>query len=197
MTPDDVVSSRVYITDTKGFQEMNAAYREAFSAAPPARATVRAGLTGPDYLVEITMLAVKEPGRRVIGPARTAGGQGTPAPPPLSPGIVVGDRLFLSGMLGNSESTRGDAGAQTRETLARIAKALEAAGFRWADVVDATVYLTDITAFPAMNAAYREPFGDNPPARATVEAGLVAPDGLVEIMMTAAKGEKRYPAAGR
>ena len=41
------------------FQEMNAAYRDAFPNVPPARATVRCGLTGKDYLVEITMLAVK------------------------------------------------------------------------------------------------------------------------------------------
>ena len=38
-----------------------------------------------------------------------------------------------------------------------------------------------------MNTAYREAFGKNLPARATVEAGLVSPDGLVEIMMTAVK----------
>jgi enamine deaminase RidA (YjgF/YER057c/UK114 family) len=42
-----------------------------------------------------------------------------------------------------------------------------------------------------MNGAYREPFGTTLPARATIEAGLVAPDGLVEIMMTAVKGAKR------
>jgi len=38
-----------------------------------------------------------------------------------------------------------------------------------------------------MNEAYREVFSKDCPARATVEAGLVAPDGLVEIMLTAVK----------
>ena len=38
-----------------------------------------------------------------------------------------------------------------------------------------------------MNTAYRDVLGGSLPARATVEAGLVAPDGLVEIMMTAVK----------
>ena len=35
MTLNDVVQSRVYITDTANFQAMNAAYRSAFTAAPP------------------------------------------------------------------------------------------------------------------------------------------------------------------
>jgi enamine deaminase RidA (YjgF/YER057c/UK114 family) len=39
-----------------------------------------------------------------------------------------------------------------------------------------------------MNDAYRAFFGERSlPARATVESGLFAPDGLVEIMMTAVK----------
>ena len=59
MTMADVVSSRVFITDTAMFQDMNAVYRTAFQANPPVRATVKAGLTAPQYLVEITMLAVK------------------------------------------------------------------------------------------------------------------------------------------
>ena len=42
-----------------------------------------------------------------------------------------------------------------------------------------------------MNTAYREVFPKAFPARATVEAGLVAPDGLVEIMMTAVKKRQR------
>lgn len=205
MTLADVVSSRVYITDAARFQEMNAAYREAFPDAPPARATVRAGLTGSDYLVEITMLAVKDAKRAPVSAARGEASQDARKPssasqvpaPPLSPGILAGGRLFLSGMLGNTTATRADVGAQTRETMARIGRTLEAAGFGWGDLVDAVVYLPDLGSFQAMNAAYREPFGESLPARATIEAGLVAPDGLVEIMMTAAKGEKRYVAAGR
>lgn len=194
MTLADVVSSRVYITDTALFQQMNAAYRDGFPNVPPARATVRCGLTGKDYVVEITMLAVKDSRRAAViskdSAARPAAANAVR--PALSSAIGVGDRLYLSGMLGNTEATREDAGAQTRETLARIGRTLESAGFAWSDVVEAIVYLPDLEAFQAMNAAYREPFGTALPARATIEAGLVAPDGLVEIMMTAVKGEKKY-----
>jgi 2-iminobutanoate/2-iminopropanoate deaminase len=69
----------------------------------------------------------------------------------------------------------------------RIGRTLKAAGFGWGDVVDAVVYITDVKNFPAMNEGYREIFTKDFPARATVETGLVAPDGLVEIMFTAVK----------
>ncbi len=182
----DVVSSRVYITDTALFQDMNAAYREAFRSAPPARATVRCGLMGQDYLVEITMVAVRDPGRRAVSTPAPDGTPGKPNPV-LSSAIQVGNRLYLSGMLGSTEATRGDVGAQTKETLARLGRTLEAAGFDWRDVVDAIVYLPDARGFGAMNEAYRATLPQPFPARTTVEAGLVAPDGLVEIMMTAVK----------
>src|SRR5207302_3152596 len=59
MSFGDVVSSRVFITDDANFQAMNAAYRPYFTAGSmPARATARTGLASPDYLVEITMVAV-------------------------------------------------------------------------------------------------------------------------------------------
>jgi reactive intermediate/imine deaminase len=200
MSLADVVSSRVYITDTALFQEMNAAYRDGFPNVPPARATVRCGLMNKDYQVEITMLAVKDSSRKAVIPSAPASAPRPPGAPAggtvrpvLSSAIGVGDRLFLSGMLGSNEGNKTDAAAQTRETLSRIGQTLTAAGFNWHDVVDAVVYLPRLEDFAAMNGAYREPFGTSAlPARATIQAGLVAPDGLVEIMMTAVKGEKRY-----
>ena len=74
-----------------------------------------------------------------------------------------------------------------RETLARIRKTLEAAGCTPQDVVDALVYLPDLKHYAAMNDAYRAFFQKSFPARATVGTPLFAPDGLVEIMMTAVK----------
>jgi len=186
MTMADVVSSRVFITDTAMFQDMNAVYRTAFASAPPVRATVKAALVAPQYLVEITMLAVKGGPRDVFTTPNADGTPGKPSPI-LSSAIRTGDRLFLSGMLGSTDANRADAAAQTRETLARLGRTMKAAGFDWSDVVDAVVYLPRMKDFAAMNTAYREVFPKVFPARSTVEAGLVAPDGLVEIMMTAAK----------
>jgi reactive intermediate/imine deaminase len=179
MTHANVVSARVYLPDTAGFQQMNDVYRTYFPSAPPARATVKAGLTSSQYVVEITLVASAAK-REVIS-------DGRPANPNLSAAIRAGNRVYLSGMLGNTPETKGDVAAQTRETLARIRRALEAAGCTPADVVDAIVYLTDVQNFAAMNGVYREFFQKDFPARATVQSGLVAPDGLVEIMFTAVK----------
>ncbi|HEY3128546.1 MAG TPA: RidA family protein [Acidobacteriota bacterium] len=186
MTHADIVSSRVYITDVASFQEMNAAYRGYFPKNPPARATVKTGLAGPQFSVEITMVAVKGQPREAI---TTPNADGTAARlnPNLSSAIRIGNRLYLSGMLGNTEANRGDLKAQTRETLAKIERTLKAAGFDKEHVVDGIVYITDVKNFLAMNEAYREVFKKDFPARATVEAGLVNPDGLIEIMFTAVK----------
>ena len=82
---------------------------------------------------------------------------------------------------------RSNTAAQTKETLARVRSALSAAGYTPADVVDSMVYLTDLSTFAEMNGEYRAFFGKDFPARTTVQSGLVAADGLVEIMMTAVK----------
>ena len=182
----DVASSRVYITDTSIFQDMNAVYRSFFPKDPPARATVRAGLMNAEALVEITLLAVRAGTREAITPPNADGSPAQPNPN-LSAAIRIGNRLYLSGMLGSDPGNKGDAKGQTRATLTRIGRTLMAAGFDWKDVADGTVYITDIKNFAMMNEAYREVFTGDFPARATVETGLVSPDGLVEIMFTAVK----------
>ncbi len=181
MSYADVVSARVFLTDTATFQQMNLAYRPYFPAVPPARATARMGLTGADYLIEITMVAVKDASRAAIA------SPGDPAPNPyLTPAIRVGTRLYLSGTLGVTPAA-GGVKAQTAEALARIGRTLKAAGFDWSDLVDGVVYLPDMARFADMNGAYREVFTKDYPARATVGAGLMNPDGLVEIMFMAVK----------
>ncbi len=179
LTMADVVSSRVFITDATTFTEMNDVYRTYFPKAPPARATAVTPLMGPDYLVEITLTATTG-AREVAGPVV--------APSlPLSAAIQSGDRIFLSGVMGNTEATAGDIKAQTRETLTRIQRTLEGQGLTFLNVVDTTVYLTDLSNFAAMNEVYREFFPSAPPARATIGTGLVSRNALVELVMTAVR----------
>lgn len=172
-----IVSGRVYLPNGADFQAMNAAYRSYFKANPPARATVIAGLAGKGYAVEMTFVASSSP-RQVVG---------TPGNPNLSPAIRAGQRLYVSGVLGNNAENAGNAAVQTKETLARIRATLEAGGYTPADVVDSLVYLTDLSKFQEMNAEYRPFFGKDFPARATVGTGLVSPGAVVEIMVTAVK----------
>ena len=186
MTHADVVSSRVYINDVAKFQEMNAAYRAYFPKDPPARATVKAALMNAQYAVEITMLAVKSKDRQAIVPL-DENGQPARTNPNLSAAIRVGNRLYLSGMLGNTPENRGNAKAQSERTLTALGRGLKAAGFEWNHVVEGLVYVTDVKHFGALNEVYRPQFGKDFPARATVVADLVNADGLVEIMLTAIK----------
>jgi enamine deaminase RidA (YjgF/YER057c/UK114 family) len=179
LTHADIVSARIYLPEVESFQPMNEGYRPYFPTAPPARATVQAALAGPQYDVEITLVA-SSARREVIS-------DGSPANPNLSTGIRSGSRIYLSGALGNTAATRGDVAAQTRETLARLRSALTAASCSPADVVDALIYVTDLKNLPEVDREYHAFFGGHAPARVTVQAGLMAADGLVEIMMTAVK----------
>ncbi|HXG89905.1 MAG TPA: RidA family protein [Vicinamibacterales bacterium] len=185
MSFDHVVSSRVFITDATKFQDMNKVYTTYFTKEPPARATVVAPLMGPQYQVEITLTASRLP-KQVF---TTPNADGTPGRPSaiLSSAVKVGNRLYVSGILGNNAENKGNMEAQTVEMMARIGRTLKAAGYDWAHVVDGIVYITDVKDFDAMNRGYRTIFTKDFPARATVRTGLVNADGLVEIMFVAVK----------
>jgi enamine deaminase RidA (YjgF/YER057c/UK114 family) len=179
----DAVSSRVFITDAAQFQTMNAAYRPFFPQAPPARATVKAKLARPQYAVEITLLAVRSADRQVIN----TGSENLP----YSSAVRVGDRLFVSGMIGSTEKNTGDAAEQTRQSLDSIGAAIKAAGFEWRHVVDQLVYLTGAGHYSAMDRASRAVFGPSAPARTTVVTELVITPPLVEIMLVADRRKRR------
>lgn len=182
---EHIVANRVYITDGTKFGEMNKAYVPHFPSQPPARATVIVGLPGPTYQVEITMTANRRPKETFATP----NADGTPGRPSatLSSAVKVGNTLYVAGLLGNNATNKGDMEAQTKETLARVGRTLTAAGFGWNDLVEGTVWITDLTGFNAMNAGYRSVIAKDFPARATVKSGLVSGDALVEIMFVAAK----------
>jgi enamine deaminase RidA (YjgF/YER057c/UK114 family) len=70
--------------------------------------------------------------------------------------------------------------------LAEIDRLLAAAGSHKGRILSATIYLADVGSFAAMNRAWEAWVApDAKPARATVEAKLVAPEYRVEIQITA------------
>ena len=95
---------------------------------------------------------------------------------PFSPGIRLGNLLFISGQGPNDEQGKvipGDIRKQTEITLQNFKRIVEAAGSTMNNVVQATVYLKDLNDFNGMNEVYSR-FFDNPkPARATVQAELL------------------------
>ena len=68
---------------------------------------------------------------------------------------------------------------------------LEAAGTGLDRVVKTTVFLADMNDFAAMNEVYGQYFvGDEPPARATVQAARLPRDARVEIEAIALAGKE-------
>ena len=182
----DVASARVFITNVADFEAMNGVYRTYFPQAPPARATVKTGLTGKDFIVEITFIAARGGTRTAVVTPNADGTPGRPNPN-LSSAIRLGPRLFLSGMLGILPGAAPDPAGQTAETLMRLERTLTAGGFAWPQVIDSTVYVTDVAYAGAVLGAMQAKIGRSLPAGTLVGSELVSADGRVEIMLTAGK----------
>jgi 2-iminobutanoate/2-iminopropanoate deaminase len=114
------------------------------------------------------------------------------APPvagPYSPAVRAGDWLVLAGQVGIDPATgkfaeRG-AAPETRQVMANIAAILGDCGASFADVAKATIFLTNLTDFGAVNEAYGEALGEHRPARTTVQVAALPAGARVEIEMWA------------
>ena len=109
-----------------------------------------------------------------------------PAPVgPYSPGMRLGNLVFVSGQAGRDPATGALADsveAQTEQCLKNIATILAAAGTGMPHVIRCGVFLVDMNEFPKMNEVYARAFGAHRPARTTVEvSGLPGPGLRVEI----------------
>ncbi|TAK58080.1 MAG: RidA family protein [Bacteroidetes bacterium] len=111
------------------------------------------------------------------------------APAPIGPysqGVKVnGTLIFTAGQIPLDPSTgrlvEGDIKAQTRRSLQNVQAILETAGASLETVIKTTVFLKDMSEFPAMNEVYGEFFNSNPPARSTVEVSRLPKDVRIEI----------------
>lgn len=111
----------------------------------------------------------------------------TTLPVPFSKVVRAGGFLFLSGVVAmdkDGQIVEGDITAQTRLVLARINETLAERGASMADVIRATVWLSNLSDFDAFNAEYGKHFTDGLPSRSAVQAGLY-PGALVEIEVQA------------
>jgi 2-iminobutanoate/2-iminopropanoate deaminase len=114
---------------------------------------------------------------------------GRPAPAaPYSPGIRMGNVLYTAGQVGADAQGRvpEDIREQTRLTFENLRAVLSAAGSGFEHVLKATVFLTDMAEFGAMNEVYKTYFSGALPARTTVGVrALARPEMRVEIEMVA------------
>ena len=95
---------------------------------------------------------------------------------PLSKAVRAGDFVFVSGITAidvNGQVLHGGIEAQTKRVLEVIRDLLKEAGCPLADVVNTTVWLEDPREFWSFNKVYAEFFPSAPPARSTVQSGLM------------------------
>lgn len=112
--------------------------------------------------------------------------------PPYSKAVRAGDLYFLAGQVGvdaAGQLAQGGTAAEARQTIENIRGVLASLGLGLADVVKATVWLTDTADFDNFNAVYRSYFGTALPARACVRADLMGPY-RVEIEVVAAVSQE-------
>ena len=104
---------------------------------------------------------------------------------PYVQGVRVGSLLFVSGQVALDPETGllvdGGIEEQTRRVMRNLAAILEAGGSGLDRVVKATVYLTDLEMFEAMNRVYASFFPGDKPARVTVQVSRLPRNSLVEI----------------
>lgn len=128
-------------------------------------------------------LAASASERRVIAP---------PGPKPVgpySPGLLVGDFLYVSGQGGRDRDNvlPSTVEGQTRQTLANIKAIVEASGLTMEHVVYCQVYLTSMADYEVMDRVWREFFPKAPPARAVLGVHRLPTDIAVEITPVAVR----------
>ena len=113
---------------------------------------------------------------------------------PFSQAVIAGNILYVAGQQGPA-TTGAQKGKlegvsiedQTANTIAAIQKIVEKAGFKMTDLVNITVFITDLNDVPKMNEVYKKLMPNPKPARATVKvAGLIG-DAKIEISAIAVK----------
>ncbi len=129
-----------------------------------------------------------------------------PEPVGLYPhALRVGNLLFLSGVGPRERGTKKipgveideagdivsyDIEAQCRSVFQNVRYILEDAGAKWNDIVDVTVFLTNMKAdFETYNRIYAEYFAENRPCRTTVEITSLPTPIAIELKVIAALNE--------
>ncbi len=101
---------------------------------------------------------------------------GRKRPPGISNGVIANGWIFLSAVRGEGDDIK----SQARDALEQVKVLLEGVGATMDHVVQATLYLKDVTQRPVFDEVWIEYFGtENPPARTGIQTlqPSTTPDG--------------------
>ena len=108
---------------------------------------------------------------------------------PYSQAVKSNGFVFTSGQIAldpaSGNMVDGDFNAQARRVFENLKAVLTEAHTDFSRVLKATVYLTDLGNFQALNSIYGEYFGDHKPARTTVGVSQLPRGSMVEIDLIA------------
>lgn len=112
---------------------------------------------------------------------------------PYSQAIKANGLIFTAGQIAidpaTSQIVEGGIREQTARVMNNLKAVLEAAGSSLDSVVKTTVFLKDFNDFGDMNEVYGSFFGENAPARSTVEVSRLPRDVRIEIDVIALVGQ--------
>ena len=110
------------------------------------------------------------------------------APAPIGPynqAVKVGNTLYVSGQIPMDPATNtivsGSIAEETKMVMKNLKAILDEAGMDFSHVVKCTIFIIDINDFAVINEVYGESFGDDAPARETVQVSRLPKDVNVEI----------------
>ncbi len=116
--------------------------------------------------------------------------RGPKAVGPYSTAVVSNRNAYLSGMIPLIPETgvlvEGDISAQTTQIFENLKIVLGEMGLSLANVIKATVFLTDLDTFVAMNTVYKTQFEGEYPARSCVQVSRLPMGASIEIEVIAA-----------
>jgi len=110
---------------------------------------------------------------------------------PYSQGILVGDRLYVSGQIAIDPETDsmidGTIKEETERVLDNIGAILKAASMTFENVVRCEVLMTDVNDYAQVNEVYARYFNEQPPARQAAQVADLPRGARVEISCVAVR----------
>ena len=108
---------------------------------------------------------------------------------PFSAHKVAGDTVYLSGIVGlrDGKLVEGGLAAELRQAIENMTSVLTSMGLKLNNVVDVTVFLTDMNDYAPMNEVYGKAFGEIKPTRTCVAVASLPLRARVELKAVASR----------